>query len=111
MRDADSYINNAGIIMQGPTHYMNGHLKDYFICLDKKVPVGFIWVVQNDIKQAVDHEFRNRCIATFMMNEISILYPEAHAKIQTPTVASTALFESAAHERDFYIYRKVDSLA
>lgn len=109
-RDANSYVDSAEITMQDQIDYMNRHLKNYFICLDRKVPVGFIGVVQNDIRLAVDHEFRNKGIATFMVNEISKLYPEAHAKIKTSNVASIALFESAGYEREFYIYRKVDSL-
>ena len=67
-------------------------------------------MIQNDIRLAVDHEFRNRGVATFMVSEISKLYPEAHAKIKTSNVASIAVFESAGYALQFYIYRKVDSL-
>lgn len=109
-RDSASYIDNAEITVQDQIDYMNRHLKDYFICLDGNVPVGFIGVIQNDIRLAVDHEFRNRGVATFMVKKISKLYPEAHAKIKTSNVASIALFESAGYERVFYIYRRVESL-
>ena len=105
-RDASSFVDNTEITVQNQIEYMNRHLQDYFICLRQKVPVGFIGVVQNDIRLAVDHEFRNRGVASFMVNEISKLYPDAQAKIKTSNVASIALFESAGFECQFYIYKK-----
>ena len=106
-RNADSFINNGEITFQNQIDYMEQHLKDYFICLSQQTPVGFIGVVQGDIRLAVDHDFRNKGVATFMVNEISKLFPEALAKIKTSNVASIALFESVGFERQFYIYGKL----
>jgi ribosomal protein S18 acetylase RimI-like enzyme len=105
-RNADSFINNNEITLQNQIDYMEQHLKDYFICLSQQTPVGFIGVVQGDIRLAVDHDFRNRGVATFMVNEISKLFPGASAKIKTSNVASIALFESVGFKRQFYIYGK-----
>ncbi|WP_422685655.1 GNAT family N-acetyltransferase [Candidatus Planktophila dulcis] len=107
-RNADSFINNNEITFQNQIDYMEQHLKDYFVCLSQQTPVGFIGVVQGDIRLAVDHDFRNRGVGTFMVNEISKLFPKASAKIKTSNVASIALFESAGFERQFYIYGKVE---
>ena len=107
-RNADSFINNNEITFQNQIDYMEQHLKDYFVCLSQQTPVGFIGVVQGDIRLAVDHDFRNRGVATFMVKEISKLFPEASAKIRTSNVASIALFESVGFERQFYIYGKVE---
>ena len=107
-RNADSFINNTEITVQNQIDYMEQHLKDYFICLNQQTPVGFIGVVLGDIRLAVHHDFRNRGVATFMVNEISKLFPEATAKIKTTNVASIALFESVGFERQFYIYGKVE---
>jgi hypothetical protein len=109
-RDVNSYIENAEITVQNQIEYMNQHMQDYFICLNQNVPIGFVGVVQNDIRLAVVHEFRNRGVATFMVNEISRLYPDAHAKIKTSNVASIALFESAGFKCQYYIYKKVDQI-
>jgi ribosomal protein S18 acetylase RimI-like enzyme len=106
-RNADSFINNGEITFQNQIDYMEQHLKDYFICLSQQTPVGFIGVVQGDIRLAVDHDFRNKGVATFMVNEISKLFPEALAQIKTSNVASIALFESVGFERQFYIYGKL----
>ena len=107
-RNADSFVSNNEITFQNQIDYMEQHLKDYFVCLSQQTPVGFIGVVQGDIRLAVDHDFRNRGVATFMVNEISKLFPEASAKIKTSNVASIALFESVGFERQFYIYGKVE---
>ena len=107
-RNADSFINNNEITFQNQIDYMEQHLKDYFVCLSQQTPVGFIGVVQGDIRLAVDHDFRNRGVATFMVNEILKLFPEATAKIRTTNVASIALFESVGFKRQFYIYGKVE---
>lgn len=108
LRNADSFINPAEITVQDQIEYMQQHLQNYFICLNRKVPVGYIGVVNDDIRLAVDHDFRNRGIASFMVNQISKIFPEAQAKIKTTNVASIALFESAGFERQFYIYKKVE---
>ncbi len=107
-RNADSFINNTEIILQNQIDYMEQHLKEYFICLNQQTPVGFIGVVQGDIRLAVNHDFRNRGVATFMVNEILKLFPEATAKIRTTNVALIALFESVGFKRQFYIYGKVE---
>lgn len=109
-RNADSFINNSAISSQSQIDYMEQHLKDYFVCLSGLTPVGFVGVVQGDIRLAVDHDFRNRGVATFMVNEISKLFPDASAKIKTSNVASIALFESVGFERQFYIYGKVEEI-
>jgi len=107
-QNVDSFVNNAEITIQKQIDYMERHLQEYFICLSQRTPVGFIGVVQGDIRLAVDHEFRNRGVATFMVNEISKLFPEASAKVKASNVASIALFESVGFERQFYIYGKVE---
>ena len=107
-RNSDSFINNSEITLQNQIDYMEQHLNDYFICLSEQTPVGFIGVVKGDIRLAVDHDFRNRGVATFMVKEISKLFPGASAKIKTSNVASIALFESVGFERKFYIYGKVE---
>lgn len=108
-RNANFFINNSEITSQNQIDYMEQHLKDYFICLIQQTPVGFIGVVDGDIRLAVDHDFRNRGVATFMVKEISKLFPGASAKIKTSNVASIALFESVGFERKFYIYGKVEN--
>jgi len=109
-RNADSFINNSEITLQNQIDYMEQHLNDYFVCLSQQKPVGFIGVVQGDIRLAIDQDFRNKGVATFMVNEISKLFPGASAKIKTSNVASIALFESVGFERQFYIYGKVEKI-
>jgi ribosomal protein S18 acetylase RimI-like enzyme len=107
-RNAEAFITNDFISPENHESYMNDHLSDYFICLNGEVSVGFIGAVEGDIRLAVDYNYRNIGVASFMVRNIIQLFPNAVAKIKITNAASIALFESVGFKRQFYIYGKVE---
>ena len=73
--------------------YMSKYGENYYVCLKDNNPVGYIGVVDNDIRVCTDTNFKKTGSGTFMLKEIMKIYPEATAKILKNNVASLKLFE------------------
>jgi GNAT superfamily N-acetyltransferase len=104
--NAHAFVNNEFISPESHTKYMFEHLGEYFVCFKRQIPVGFIGVVDNDIRLAVCKEYRNQGIAKFMVSEIMLRFPQAIAKIKVTNEASVALFESLGFTKNFYVYQR-----
>ena len=83
---------------------MSKHSQDYWICLNGEIPVGFIGVVENDIRLAVEPSYKNKGVGTFMVGEISKIDKNATAKVLLDNTPSQKTFE----KNNFQIY-KVDN--
>ena len=62
----------SGFISKPEQHeYMEKHGLDYWVCLDKEdKPMGFVGVVHNDLRIAVDPKYRNKGVGSFMLKFI-----------------------------------------
>lgn len=104
--------NIQGFIVQGTItsdeqkEYMKKNEKDYYVCLSDKEPVGFVGVIENDIRVATKPEYKKKGIAKFMIDEVMKIYPNAKAKIKSNNVASISLFKSCGFETEFVIMKK-----
>ena len=100
------FINRELISEDSHLEYMKEKSKFYKVCLLDGMPVGYIGVIDNDIRIAVHNDYRNNGIGTFMLNDILKYYPNSSAKIKVENLASIKLFEKLGFERKYYIYEK-----
>lgn len=105
-RNSEAFVNTEFIAEDSHAKYMSEHMSDYFVCYSDLTPLGYIGVVENDIRLAVEFEFRNNGVARFMVEEILKRFPKAAAKIKVENSASIALFESLGFEKRFFLYEK-----
>jgi ribosomal protein S18 acetylase RimI-like enzyme len=103
--NSEAFVNNDYISRENHQKYMKKYLDKYFICYQDDTPVGFIGVVDNDIRLAVAHEYRNQGIGKFMVLEVLKIFPGASAKIKIGNLASIALFKSIGFTKCFYVYQ------
>jgi len=77
--------------------FMEKWSKNYFICIshDGESPLGWVGVVDNDIRIAVSKKFQSQGVGKFMLESIKDLYPDATAQILAENISSIRLFESA----------------
>lgn len=100
------FINQSNITQQEQIDYMEKYGHNFKICLCDNQPVGFIGVIDDDIRVATKPEFKNLGIGKFMVNEMMKLYPESVAKIKMNNIASIKLFESCGFKVEYVIMKK-----
>lgn len=104
--------NVSGFIDQTPVseieqnNYMEKYGKHYYIAILNETPVGFVGVIDNDIRVATHPDYKNMGIGKFMINEIIKIYPNSIAKIKSTNSESIKLFESCGFEVNFLIMKK-----
>ena len=89
--------------------YMLNYGTNYYVCLLSGMPVGFIGVIDDDIRLAVDPSFQNLGVAKFMVHEIMKIFPTAHAKVKVANTASMRLFQSLGFTEEFVIFTQSDN--
>jgi hypothetical protein len=90
----DGFVEQINITETDQINYMSKHNDKYYICVSNGTPVGFIGVVDNDIRLATDPNHKGKGIGSFMVSEIVKIYPEAVAKVKLDNNSSTMLFKS-----------------
>lgn len=102
----DGFINKKNITEDEQILYMRKYKECYKICLYGNQPVGFVGVIDNDIRVATKPSFKKMGIGKFMINEIIKEYPESFAKIKFNNKNSIKLFESCGFEVKYVIMKK-----
>lgn len=100
------FINQKHISLHEHTEFMKkyGHL--FYICLVTDTPVGYVGVIDGDIRVATHPDFQGKGIGKFMIEEIMIKFPDSYAKIKVDNDASLKLFKSCGFEKKYYILEK-----
>lgn len=109
------FIEKVEITSKQQLIYMATHKDDYFICLDdNNMALGWIGVVENDIRLCVDNDHKNRGVGKFMINELIKLFPLAKAKVLLENKFSNILFQSCGFEifkkDNIFNYYKIEQL-
>lgn len=104
--DNEGFINQQKISDENHFAYMEKYNKNYRVCLMQNVFVGFIGIVDDDIRLAVKKEYKQLGIGKFMINEFNKIFEIKTAKIKIDNIASQKLFESCGFKKKLYIYQK-----
>lgn len=107
----EGFVNQTQITPADQNEYMKKHGKDYFVCIEDGVPVGFIGAVDNDIRLAVDVQYRRKGIGRFMIDIFMIMKPDSTAKVKYNNTASINLFRSCgffltSNDDDFLYFKR-----
>lgn len=86
--------------------YMLQYNNNFWICLDNDVPMGYVGVINDDIRVATHPNFQGQGVAAFMINEAMKLHPNAMAKVKLDNTASLRLFESCGFKKKYYLLEK-----
>ena len=78
-----------------------GHL--YYICIEDSVPMGYVGVIDNDIRVATHPAHQKKGVGKFMIGELMKNNPAAIAKIKIENTASVSLFEACGFAKKYYI--------
>ena len=100
----DGFIENIFISIEDQKKYMSKYNNNYYIALLNNEPVGFIGVIEDDIRICTHPDFQKIGVGKFMLNSIAKLIPTAFGKIKINNEASKKLFESCGFVPKFLIY-------
>lgn len=93
------FIEQVQITRSQQEAYMEKNGDKFFICLlDDSIPVGYIGVIDNDIRVCTSPQYKQLGIGKFMLRFIKKNYPLARGRILINNVASQKLFSSVGVE-------------
>lgn len=87
------FLENANITPEEQIQYMKKHGDNYFVALSYGEPVGYVGVIDNDIRICTHPMHHGTGVGKFMLSEIVKLYPQATGRILKDNVASRKLFD------------------
>lgn len=104
------FIETTQITPEMQEKYMNKYSECYRIALIEvhvgdslsKIPVGFVGVIENDIRVCTHPDFQGNGYGKFMINECMKIWPNAFAKIKIDNKASLKLFKSCGFKLKYY---------
>ena len=86
--------------------YMLQYNNNFWICLDNEEPIGYVGIIDNDIRVATHPKFQGLGVGAFMINEVMKYNPSAVAKVKLDNAASLRLFESCGFTKKYYLLEK-----
>lgn len=87
------FLEKVNITSEQQENYMKKYNDCYYVAILNETPVGYVGVVDDDIRICTDPSYKKTGAGTFMLNEIMKLYPKATAKILKDNIASLSLFK------------------
>jgi len=73
--NAAGFLEAANITEEQQKEYMEVFKNCYFVCLIEETPVGYVGVIDGDIRICADPTKKGRGVGTFMLTEITKKFP------------------------------------
>lgn len=105
-RVLNGFIESINITSDIQINYMNKYSECYRVALINETPVGYVGVIDDDIRVCTHPDYQGKGIGKFMINKCMEIWPEAFAKVKLDNLASIKLFESCGFTKKFYILTK-----
>ena len=111
-RVLDGFIESTYITPKMQTKYMNKYSDCYRICIIEthvgdtliKNPVGFVGVIDDDIRICTHPEYQGKGVGKFMLKKIMEIFPTAYGKVKIDNETSKKLFSSLGFKKKFIIF-------
>jgi RimJ/RimL family protein N-acetyltransferase len=103
---ASGFIQQTSISPLEQNRYMQQYGNCFHICLLNGEPVGFVGVIDNDIRIACKSENQRQGIAAYMLSEMVKKFPRAVAKIKIDNDASLSLFRKFDFKVKYYLLER-----
>ena len=87
------FLEQVQITEDQQKSYMEKYEKNYWICLSGNTPVGFVGMVDNDIRLAVQPNSKGMGIGTFMIQELIKNHKDGTVKVLLDNLSSQKVFE------------------
>jgi len=88
------FVNHKQITKKEQKKYIDKYGEFYYICYEEEIPVGFIGVVNNDLRLATIPTMQRQGIGRFMVTEIKNLDLKFSVKIRKGNRRSQKFFSN-----------------
>lgn len=105
-RVSNGFIEQVSITPEDQQKYMSKYSDNFRIALIDNTPVGFVGVIENDIRVCTHPDYQGKGVGKFMINKCMNIWPEAFAKVKIDNEASIRLFEACGFTKKFFILTK-----
>jgi ribosomal protein S18 acetylase RimI-like enzyme len=102
----EGFVQQGHITEIQQAEHMLKYNNNYWVCIIDERPVGYVGVIDGDIRVATHPEHQGYGVGSFMINEIMNLFPDAVAKVKLDNEASLKLFEKCGFEKRFYLLER-----
>ena len=89
----DGFLKEVSISWEDQKKYMSQYGESYHVCVLSGTPVGYIGVLDNDIRFCTHPDHQRKGVGSFMLREIKKLYPEATGRIKKDNISSQKAFD------------------
>ena len=103
----EGFIQQDFIEPEQHQEYMKNYSDYFYICLYNNEPVGYIGIIDDDIRVATHPNFQGKGIGSFMVKEICKMHPTAVAKVKINNDASLNLFKKCGFKIKYYLLEQV----
>ena len=104
----EGFIQQDTISSRQHEEYMKKNSHSFWICIDKGHPIGYIGIIDLDIRVATHPNHQGKGVASFMLNEVMKKNPNAVSKVKIDNLASLRLFEKCGFVKKYYLLEKED---
>ena len=105
---SSGFIKTDKITKSEQIAYMRKYADNYRIALLDQIPCGFVGVVNGDIRVCTHPEHQGKGIGKLMIHSISMIWPDALAKIKIENNKSLELFKSCGYEIKYYLLERAN---
>ena len=100
----NGFIDKVQISKKEQEIYMNKYNDNYYVCLNKQIPCGYIGEINGDIRLCTSPEFQGQGVGTFMIKEFTKIKKNIFAKIKVENISSIKAFEKAGYEKKYFLF-------
>lgn len=102
----DGFIVPSNITPDQQKKYMEIYSDYYRVALLDDIPVGYVGVIEDDIRICTHPDYQGLGVGKFMLEEIMKEFPSAYGKVKINNEASKNLFKSVGFTESFIIFTK-----
>lgn len=102
----DGFIIPSNITSDQQKKYMEIYSDYYRVALLDNIPVGYVGVINDDIRICTHPDYQGLGVGKFMLEEIMKEFPSAYGKVKIDNEASKNLFKSVGFTESFIIFTK-----
>jgi len=100
------FIEQEHISQDQHEEFMKKNSIFFWICIFDGIPIGYVGIIDNDIRIATHPDHQGLGVGSFMLNEVMKENPQAQAKVKIENKASLKLFEKCGFIKKYYLLER-----